>query len=74
MRNFAVIVVYKNSNISSAGETHLFCVKAYSGVEAKEIAKARYIDNYEFVLPVKQMIEDEDVVFNLYEVNMEDFK
>lgn len=74
MKNFAVVVAYKNSDISSSGETHLFCVKAYSGVEAEKIAKERYIDNFEFVLPVKQMIENEDVVFNLYEVNMEDFK
>jgi hypothetical protein len=69
MKNFAVVGLYKDST-----ETHLFCIKAYSGSEAIAIAKVRYMDNYEFVLPAKQMIETEEVVFRVYEIKEEDFK
>lgn len=69
MKNFAVIASYKDSTA-----THLFCVKAYSGIEAATRAKLRYVDNYEAVMPVQQMIESENVVFQVYEITEESFK
>jgi hypothetical protein len=69
MKNFVVIVSYKD-NLS----THLFGVKAFSGIEAKLIAKKSWIDNYEYVLPINEMIEDEDIGFTIYEINEETFK
>jgi hypothetical protein len=69
MKNFAVIVSYRDNP-----DTHLFCVKAYSGTKAVTQAKLRYIDDYEAVMPAHQMIEVEDVVFRVYEITEESFK
>ena len=69
MKNFAVILLYKDST-----DTHLYCVKAYSGVEAITIAKDRFIDSYDCVLQPKQMIEDGEITFRVYEIKEEDFK
>lgn len=69
MKNFAVIALYKDSI-----DTHLFCVKAESGTKAVTIAKLRYIDNYEAVMPVHRLIEVEDIVFRVYEITEESFK
>ena len=70
MKNFAVIASYKDNTAT----THLFCVKAYSGIEAVTQAKLRYVDNYEAVMQAQQMVEAEDVMFQVYEIKEEDFK
>lgn len=70
MKNFAVVVYFKDYP-----QISLYCVKAFTGVEALAIAKDRLIDDYEYVFDhIKQMIENNEIIFTVFEIKEEDFK
>ena len=70
MKNFAVVVSFKDYL-----QISLYCVKAFTDVEALAIAEDRFIDNYEYVFDhIKQMIDGDEIIFTTFEIKEEDFK